>query len=108
MIEGLLHISGLKTNLDYEIQCKNNGNPRFFLGICLIVGVGAITYFSVTKLLASVESLSEPNEKLRNLNQLLADIYQLDKSRSVFVEEDTSHNLDYYNQIQNEIKNLKP
>ncbi|MDO6440085.1 ATP-binding protein [Cyclobacterium sp. 1_MG-2023] len=79
----------------------------FFLGICLIVGVGAITYFSVTKLLASVESLSEPNEKLRNLNQLLADIYQLDKSRSVFVEEDTSHNLDYYNQIQNEIKKLE-
>lgn len=78
----------------------------FFLGICLIVGVGAITYFSVTKLLASVESLSEPNEKLRNLNQLLADIYQLDKSRSVFVEEDTSQNLDYYNQIQNEIKKL--
>ncbi|WP_339925871.1 ATP-binding protein [uncultured Cyclobacterium sp.] len=79
----------------------------FFLGICLIVGVGAITYFSVTKLLESVESLSEPNEKLRNLNQLLADIYQLDKSRSVFVEEDTAHNLDYYNQIQNEIKKLE-
>ena len=52
----------------------------------------------------SVESLSVPNEKLRNLNQLLADIYQLDKSRSVFVEEDTAHNFDYYNQIQNEIK----
>lgn len=79
----------------------------FFLGICLILGVGAITYFSVTKLLESVESLSEPNEKLRNLNQLLADIYQLDKSRSVFVEEDTADNLNYYNQIQNEIKKLE-
>ncbi|EPR68534.1 sensory box histidine kinase/response regulator [Cyclobacterium qasimii M12-11B] len=71
------------------------------------MGVGAVTYFSVKKLLESVESLSEPNEKLRNLNQLLADIYQLDKSRSVFVEEDTTHNLDYYNQIQNEIKKLE-
>ena len=79
----------------------------FFLSICLIVGVGAVTYFSVTKLLKSVESLSVPNEKLRNLNQLLADIYQLDKSRSVFVEEDTAHNFDYYNQIQNEIKKLE-
>lgn len=79
----------------------------FFLSICLIVGVGAVTYFSVTKLLKSVESLSVPNEKLRNLNQLLADIYQLDKSRSVFVVEDTAHNFDYYNQIQNEIKKLE-
>ena len=79
----------------------------FFLGLCLIVGVGAVTYFSVKKLLESVESLSEPNDKLRNLNQLLADIYQLDKSRSVFVEEDTTHNLDYYNQIQNGIKKLE-
>jgi signal transduction histidine kinase/DNA-binding NarL/FixJ family response regulator len=79
----------------------------FFLAICLILGVGAVTYFSVKQLLESVESLSEPNEKLRNLNQLLADIYQLDKSRSVFVEEDTSDNLDYYGQIQSEISKLE-
>ncbi|MEX0883879.1 MAG: hypothetical protein WDZ72_10440, partial [Cyclobacteriaceae bacterium] len=61
----------------------------FFLAICLIVGVVAVTYISVKKLLDSVESLSEPNEKLRNLNHLLAEIYQLDKSRSVFIESDT-------------------
>lgn len=79
----------------------------FFLAICLIVGAGVITYNSVNQLLDSVESLSEPNKKLRNLNQLLADIYQLDKSRSVFVEEDTSHNLNYYNRIQEEIRDLE-
>jgi len=79
----------------------------FFLAICLIVGAGAITYYSVTQLLESVESLSEPNEKLRNLNELLADIYQLDKSRSVFAEEDSSQNLDYYNRIQEEIRKLE-
>ncbi|NHE59756.1 ATP-binding protein [Cyclobacterium plantarum] len=79
----------------------------FFLAICLIVGAGVITYNSVNQLLESVESLSEPNKKLRNLNQLLADIYQLDKSRSVFVEEDTSQNLNYYNRIQEEIRDLE-
>ncbi|MBD3627127.1 ATP-binding protein [Cyclobacterium sp.] len=79
----------------------------FFLAICLIVGAGLITYNSVNQLLESVESLSEPNKKLRNLNQLLADIYQLDKSRSVFVEEDTSQNLNYYNRIQEEIRDLE-
>lgn len=46
----------------------------FFLAICLIVGAGVLTIYSVKQLLESVESLAEPNEKLRNLNKLLADI----------------------------------
>ncbi|SHN27086.1 His Kinase A (phospho-acceptor) domain-containing protein [Cyclobacterium lianum] len=79
----------------------------FFLATCLIVGAGVITYYSVTQLLDSVESLAEPNQKLRNLNELLADIYQLDKSRSVFVEEDSSQDLNFYNRIQEEIKKLE-
>ncbi|MEX2513127.1 MAG: ATP-binding protein [Cyclobacteriaceae bacterium] len=79
----------------------------FFLAICLIVGVVAVTYISVKKLLVSVESLSEPNEKLRNLNHLLAEIYQLDKSRSVFIESDTSGKIDYFDQIQARIKKVQ-
>jgi signal transduction histidine kinase/CheY-like chemotaxis protein/HPt (histidine-containing phosphotransfer) domain-containing protein len=81
----------------------------FFLAICLIVGAGVLTIYSVKQLLASVESLAEPNEKLRNLNKLLADIYQLDKSRSVFsqTESDTSEHVNYYEQIQEEIQGLE-
>lgn len=79
----------------------------FFLVSCLIVGAGVITIYSVDQLLESVESLSEPNQKLRNLNKLLADIYQLDKSRSVISEEDSSDNVNYYRQIQQEITNLE-
>ncbi|SEJ75726.1 His Kinase A (phospho-acceptor) domain-containing protein [Cyclobacterium xiamenense] len=80
----------------------------FFLAICLIVGAGVLTIYSVKQLLESVESLAEPNEKLRNLNKLLADIYQLDKSRSVFSqsENDSSENVNYYQQIQQEIQGL--
>lgn len=79
----------------------------FFLAICLIVGVSAVTYVSVRKLLDSVESLSEPNEKLRELNYLLADIYQLDKSRVFFTEEDTTEKVDYFSQIQERISRLE-
>lgn len=79
----------------------------FFLAICLIVGVVAVTFTSVKKLLDSVESLSVPNEKLRNLNYLLSDIYQLDKSRSVFIEKDTANNINYFHQIQSRIKKLQ-
>ncbi|MDN3688203.1 ATP-binding protein [Cyclobacterium jeungdonense] len=79
----------------------------FFLVSFLIVGAGVITFYSVDQLLESVESLSEPNQKLRNLNKLLADIYQLDKSRSVISEEDSSENVNYYRQIQQEIRKLE-
>lgn len=79
----------------------------FFLVSSLIVGAGVITFYSVDQLLESVESLSEPNQKLRNLNKLLADIYQLDKSRSVISEEDSTENVNYYRQIQQEIRKLE-
>ncbi|MFC4874489.1 ATP-binding protein [Negadavirga shengliensis] len=79
----------------------------FFLAVCLTVGVSAVTYFSVRKLLDSVESLSEPNEKLRELNYLLADIYQLDKSRVLFLEGDTTENVDYFSRIQERLSKLE-
>lgn len=79
----------------------------FFLVSLLIVGAGVITFYSVDQLLESVESLSKPNQKLRDLNKLLADIYQLDKSRSGITEEDSSGNVNYYRQIQEEIRNLE-
>ena len=53
----------------------------FFLAIFLVISVSMITYFSIRKLLDTVEDLSEPNEKLNQLNGLVADVYLLDMSR---------------------------
>jgi signal transduction histidine kinase/CheY-like chemotaxis protein/HPt (histidine-containing phosphotransfer) domain-containing protein len=54
----------------------------FILAAFLVVGVSLVTYFSIRKLLDTVENLSEPNEKLRQLNGLLADVYLLDMSKT--------------------------
>jgi signal transduction histidine kinase/DNA-binding response OmpR family regulator/CHASE3 domain sensor protein len=54
----------------------------FILAVFLVITVSAITYFSITKLLDTVENLSEPNEKLTQLNGLLADVYLLDMSKT--------------------------
>lgn len=80
----------------------------FILAIFLTVSVSAITYFSVKKLLDTVESLSEPSVKLRQLNELLADVYQLDKAKGIVPTEiDTSELVDYRFKIHNRIKQLK-
>lgn len=52
----------------------------FSLAIALIIGVSVITYVSVKNLLESVETLSQPNERLIAYNQLLAEVYKLDQS----------------------------
>lgn len=54
----------------------------FFLAVFLVIGVSAVTYYSIRNLLDTVESLSEPNEKLRQLNALMADVYLLDMSKT--------------------------
>jgi len=53
----------------------------FLLAIFFVIGVSLITYFSIRNLLSTVENLTEPNEKLQQLNGLLADVYLLDMSR---------------------------
>lgn len=54
----------------------------FLLAFILVVLVSAVTYVSIRNLLETVEKLSEPNEKLRQLNGLLADVYLLDMSKT--------------------------
>jgi signal transduction histidine kinase/DNA-binding response OmpR family regulator len=54
----------------------------FILAVFLVITVSVITYFSITKLLDTVENLTEPNEKLTQLNGLLADVYLLDMSKT--------------------------
>src|SRR5690606_1551540 len=80
----------------------------FILAIFLTVSVSAITYFSVQKLLDTVDSLSEPSDKLMQLNELLADIYQLDKAKGILPQSnDSSQTIDYHYKIQERIKELK-
>ncbi|MEX2591671.1 MAG: ATP-binding protein [Anditalea sp.] len=80
----------------------------FILAIFLTVSVCAVTYFSVKKLLDTVESLSEPSIKLRQLNELLADVYQLDKAKgSIPSENDSSEFIDYRFKIQSQIDELR-
>ncbi|MFD2202476.1 ATP-binding protein [Shivajiella indica] len=54
----------------------------FILAAFLVITVSVITYFSITKLLDTVENLTKPNEKLTQLNGLLADVYLLDMSKT--------------------------
>ena len=51
----------------------------FILAIFLIAGVSTLTYFRVINLLESVDTLSEPNERLVEYNQLLSEVYKLDR-----------------------------
>lgn len=53
----------------------------FFLAIFLVISVSLVTFFSIRNLLDTVENLSEPNEKLRQLNGLMSDVHLLDISR---------------------------
>ncbi|EIM72601.1 histidine kinase [Nitritalea halalkaliphila LW7] len=53
----------------------------FVLALILVLAVASVTYISIRNLLDTVEELSEPNEKLQELNGLLGDIYLMDMSR---------------------------
>jgi signal transduction histidine kinase/FixJ family two-component response regulator len=80
----------------------------FILAIFLTVSVCAVTYFSVKKLLDTVQSLAAPSEKLMQLNELLADIYQLDKAKGIVSSEaDSADTVDYRVKIQERIEHLK-
>ncbi len=80
------------------------------MAVLLIIGVSSVTYINVNNLLGSVESLSVPNEKLRELNYLLADVYQLDKARYVnteYADANTDDQVDYISKIHHRIASLK-
>src|SRR5690606_29600796 len=80
----------------------------FILAIFLTVSVCAVTYFSAKKLLDTVQSLAAPSEKLMQLNKLLADIYQLDKTKGVAPSaEDSVGTIDYRLEIQQRLETLK-
>ncbi|MCL6258342.1 ATP-binding protein [Aquiflexum sp. TKW24L] len=54
----------------------------FILAFFLVLGVSAVTYFSIRNLLDTVQDLTEPNEKLQQLNGLMADVYVLDINKT--------------------------
>jgi signal transduction histidine kinase/FixJ family two-component response regulator len=54
----------------------------FILAGLLVLGVSIVTFVSIRKLLFTVESITEPNERLSQLNGLLADIYLLDVTKT--------------------------
>src|SRR5690554_4904392 len=80
----------------------------FVLAIFLTVSVCAVTFFSVRKLLDTVQALSAPSSKLTQLNEVLADVYQLDKAKGIIPSEnDSSQFIDYRLKIQDRIEKLK-
>ncbi|RZS96278.1 hybrid sensor histidine kinase/response regulator [Cecembia calidifontis] len=70
----------LKRNKKYQVG--NKVVVGFILSAFLVVSVSVITFYSIRNLLNTVENLSEPNEKLRQLNGLFADVYLLDMSKT--------------------------
>lgn len=76
----------------------------FMLAIMLVLSVGAVTYFSLNRLLGTVETLSEPSDRMQELNALLADVYQLDKVKGNFEpENDTSVAVNYLDKIEKKL-----
>ncbi|UJP63762.1 ATP-binding protein [Mongoliitalea daihaiensis] len=71
-----------KTTHQSKFQIGNKVIIGFLLAAVLVVGVSVITFFSIQKLLSTVENLTEPNEKLEQLNGLMADVYLLDMSKT--------------------------
>ncbi|MCH6233465.1 ATP-binding protein [Cognataquiflexum rubidum] len=54
----------------------------FILAFFLVLGISAVTYFSIRNLLDTVQDLTRPNEKLQQLNGLMADVYVLDINKT--------------------------
>lgn len=70
----------MKRNKKYHVG--NKVVVGFLLAAFLVISVSIVTYYSIRNLLDTVENLSEPNEKLRHLNGLFADVYLLDMSKT--------------------------
>lgn len=65
-----------------KYQLGNKVVLGFILAGLLVLGVSIITFVSIRKLLMTVENLTEPNQRLSQLNGLLADIYLLDVTKT--------------------------
>ncbi|GGZ39603.1 hypothetical protein GCM10007049_36170 [Echinicola pacifica] len=80
----------------------------FLLAIFLVLSVSGITYFSINKLLNTVETLSEPSDRMHQLNALLADVYQLDKVKGNFeTRNDTTVTENYLDHIEKRLNYLE-
>ncbi|AFL86122.1 signal transduction histidine kinase [Belliella baltica DSM 15883] len=75
----------------------------FVLAIFLVLTVSIVTYISIKNLLETVENLSEPNEKLRQLNGLMADVYLLDMSKGNRTSDKDSILNEAYDRIRNRL-----
>lgn len=80
----------------------------FILAVTLIIGVSIITYVSVKNLLDSVQVLSEPNERLIEYNQLLSEVYKLDRPELADPSEMAQlDSTDHLAKIQKRLTNLE-
>lgn len=61
-----------------KYQVRGKVVTGFILAFFLVLGISAVTYFSIRNLLDTVQELTQPNEKLQQLNGLMADVYVLD------------------------------
>lgn len=65
-----------------KYQVRSKVVVGFFLAFFLVLGVSTVTYFSISNLLDTVQELTRPNEKLQQLNGLMADVYILDVNKT--------------------------
>lgn len=93
-------------NSNDSYKARSRVISGFILAIALVVGVSMVTYYSVRNLLNTVEALAEPSERLRQLNALLADIYQLDRAQGR-VDTDSIEELNYLAKIENRLQALE-
>lgn len=93
-------------NSNNSFKARSRVITGFILAIALVVGVSVVTYYSVRNLLHTVEALAEPSERLRQLNALLADIYQLDRAQGR-VDTDSIEELNYLAKIERRLETLE-
>ncbi|MCH7415040.1 ATP-binding protein [Belliella sp. R4-6] len=79
----------------------------FILASLLVLTVSVVTYISIKNLLETVENLSEPNEKLRQLNGLMADVYLLDMSKANRTSDKDSVFNEAYDRLVKRLASLK-
>src|SRR5690606_12752575 len=76
----------------------------YTLTIIILIVSGYITYHSFTMLVNSVETLSQPDDKLIRLNHMITDISETERNlRSYILSEDKSH-MDLYQANLDSIK----
>jgi CheY-like chemotaxis protein/nitrogen-specific signal transduction histidine kinase len=101
----------LKTKAPINRHTKTKVILGFGVAILAVFLTGYITYISFSKLLTSVNALSNPNPKLIRLNDVLKDLSKAESNLRIYTLTDNADELSYYHKniaaVQTNIDTLR-